>query len=230
MKINPKQIIVALDFDTLSEVKEIISFLDPNKFRVKVGKQLFISLGPSIIDFLHDEGFDVFLDLKLHDIPNTVSKALNNIFNKNIWMTNIHLLGGKKMSLASVKKKGERKSLLIGVTILTSLDNSFLKEIGIKMTLDELILKLADNSQKYGLDGVVCAVKDVKNIKKKFKNLLTVTPGIRMRVDANDQARSASLKSAVEVKSDFMVMGREITEAKDKAKVIAELESYIIDL
>ena len=105
MKINPKQIIVALDFDNFKEVKETISFLDPNKFRVKVGKELFISQGPKILDFLHSEGFDIFLDLKLHDIPNTVSKALKNIFDKNIWMTNIHLLGGKKMSLALLTQK-----------------------------------------------------------------------------------------------------------------------------
>lgn len=228
MKINPKQIIVALDFDNFKEVKETISFLDPNKFRVKVGKELFISQGPKILDFLHSEGFDIFLDLKLHDIPNTVSKALKNIFDKNIWMTNIHLLGGKKMSLAAVDAKGISETLLIGVTILTSLEESFLKEIGIKMTLDELILKLASNSQQYGLDGVVCAVEDVKKIKKNFKDMLTITPGIRMKVDATDQVRSSSLQNAVEVKSDFMVMGREITQAKDKADMIEELESYII--
>ena len=228
MKIKPKQIIVALDFDTTKEVKETISLLDPKKFRVKVGKQLFTSQGPKIIDMLHDEGFDIFLDLKLHDIPNTVSKALKNIFNKNIWMTNIHLLGGEKMSLASVDAKGGRESLLVGVTILTSLENSFLKEIGIEMTLDELVLKLTSNSQKYGLDGVVCSVNDVRNIKKNFKNLLTVTPGIRMKVDSNDQVRSSTLRNAVEANSDFMVMGREITASEDKSDMIAELESYII--
>tara|TARA_Y100000022_G_scaffold199550_1_gene212296 strand:+ start:298 stop:987 length:690 start_codon:yes stop_codon:yes gene_type:complete len=228
MKIKPKQIIVALDFDSTKEVKETISLLDPKKFRVKVGKQLFTSQGPKIIDMLHDEGFDIFLDLKLHDIPNTVSKALKNIFNKNIWMTNIHLLGGEKMSLASVDAKGGRESLLVGVTILTSLENSFLKEIGIEMTLDELVLKLTSNSQKYGLDGVVCSVNDVRNIKKNFKNLLTVTPGIRMKVDSNDQVRSSTLRNAVEANSDFMVMGREITASEDKSDMIAELESYII--
>ncbi len=228
MKIKPKQIIVALDFDSPKEVKETISLLDPKKFRVKVGKQLFTSQGPKIIDMLHDEGFDIFLDLKLHDIPNTVSKALKNIFNKNIWMTNIHLLGGEKMSLASVNAKRGRKSLLVGVTILTSLENSFLKEIGIEMTLDELVLKLTSNSQKYGLDGVVCSVNDVRNIKKNFKNLLTVTPGIRMKVDSNDQVRSSTLRNAVEANSDFMVMGREITASEDKSDMIAELESYII--
>tara|TARA_B100000035_G_scaffold277489_1_gene255809 strand:+ start:2616 stop:3305 length:690 start_codon:yes stop_codon:yes gene_type:complete len=228
MKIKPKQIIVALDFDSTKEVKETISLLDPKKFRVKVGKQLFTSQGPKIIDMLHDEGFDIFLDLKLHDIPNTVSKALKNIFNKNIWMTNIHLLGGEKMSLASVDAKGGRESLLVGVTILTSLENSFLKEIGIEMTLDELVLKLTSNSQKYGLDGVVCSVNDVRNIKKNFKNLLTVTPGIRMKVDSNDQVRSSTLRNAVEANSDFMVMGREITASENKSDMIAELESYII--
>ena len=228
MKIKPKQIIVALDLNSFNEVKDAIAYLDPNKFRIKVGKQLFISQGPQILDFIHEKGFDIFLDLKLHDIPNTVSKALLNIFKKKIWMTNIHLLGGEKMSRAAIEAKKDFDSILVGVTILTSLDEKFLLEMGIKKSLNDVVLKLAGDANKIGLDGVVCAVKDVKTIKQKFKNIITVTPGIRMKVIDDDQIRTSSLKSALDAKSDFMVLGREITEAKNKSEMIAELESYII--
>ena len=174
MKIKPKQIIVALDLNSFNEVKDAIAYLDPNKFRIKVGKQLFISQGPQILDFIHEKGFDIFLDLKLHDIPNTVSKALLNIFKKKIWMTNIHLLGGEKMSGAAMEAKKDFDSILVGVTILTSLDEKFLLEMGIKKSLNDVVLKLAGDANKIGLDGVICVVKDVKTIKQKFKNIITV--------------------------------------------------------
>lgn len=221
-------IFCALDFSDLNQTIEFTDIIKNDIGGIKLGLEFFASNGPAGVEKLKKFKLPIFLDLKLHDIPNTVSKALKNIFNKNIWMTNIHLLGGEKMSLASVDAKGGRESLLVGVTILTSLENSFLKEIGIEMTLDELVLKLTSNSQKYGLDGVVCSVNDVRNIKKNFKNLLTVTPGIRMKVDSNDQVRSSTLRNAVEANSDFMVMGREITASEDKSDMIAELESYII--
>ena len=132
------------------------------------------------------------------------------------------------MSRAAIEAKKDFDSILVGVTILTSLDEKFLLEMGIKKSLNDVVLKLAGDANKIGLDGVVCAVKDVKTIKQKFKNIITVTPGIRMKVIDDDQIRTSSLKSALDAKSDFMVLGREITEAKNKSEMIAELESYII--
>ena len=125
MKIlKPKQIIVALDFDSIEEVSSIVNLLDPDLYRLKVGKQLFASQGPKILEDLNRQGFDIFLDLKLHDIPNTVYKALKNLLNHKVWMTNIHLLGGEEMIQAAKEARdhAESEALLIGVTILTSLD------------------------------------------------------------------------------------------------------------
>jgi len=229
--LNPKQTIVALDFNSYEEVNKLTRHLDPEKFRLKIGKQLFSNEGPFILDKLHNEGFEIFLDLKLHDIPNTVYKALKNIYGHGVWMTNIHLLGGHEMIKAAQKARLEsnKEAFLVGVTILTSIDEKQLKRIGFKDTVPQLVKKLASEAKKSLLDGVVCSAQEAKELKKTFgKDFLLVTPGIRINSQKGDQSRVTSLKEAINNGSDYLVLGREISEADDIPKMIKDIESYII--
>ncbi len=230
IKINKKQIIVGLDCDTEEEVEAILTLLDPNLYRVKVGKQLFMNCGPNIIEQINNFGFEIFLDLKLHDIPNTVSKALQNILKLNIWMTNIHLSGGREMIEASVNKIKEfnNETLLVGVTVLTSLDNKNIEEIGFYRNTEESTLVLAKLGKEIGIDGVVASLNSVSEIKTTFGNdFLTVTPGIRMQQNDEDQKRSGSLFDAIQFGTNFVVVGRELTQAKNKTEVINQFNSLI---
>ncbi len=229
--LKPKQVLVALDFDSYEQAIAVSRNLDPNKFRLKVGKQLFSAEGPKILDNFHKQGFEVFLDLKLHDIPNTVYKTLKNIFSFGVWMTNIHLLGGIEMIQAAKEAQldSDKENLLIGVTVLTSLKDSHLKEIGIMKDINSLVSKLSLAAKQASLDGVVCSVHEVKKIKKDFGlDFLTVTPGIRLKQEKGDQMRVASLETAVKENTDYIVLGREISQAEDISKMINKLESYII--
>ena len=210
IKINKKQIIVGLDCDTEEEVEAILTLLDPNLYRVKVGKQLFMNCGPNIIEKINNFGFEIFLDLKLHDIPNTVSKALQNILKLNIWMTNIHLSGGREMIEASVNKIKEfnNETLLVGVTVLTSLDDKNIEEIGFYRNTEESTLVLAKLGKEIGIDGVVASLNSVSEIKTTFGNdFVTVTPGIRMQQNDEDQKRSGSLFDAIQFGTNFVVVG-----------------------
>ena len=230
IKINKKQIIVGLDCDTEEEVEAILTLLDPNLYRVKVGKQLFMNCGPNIIEKINNFGFEIFLDLKLHDIPNTVSKALQNILKLNIWMTNIHLSGGREMIEASVNKIKEfnNETLLVGVTILTSLDDKNIEEIGFYRNTEESTLVLAKLGKEIGIDGVVASLNSVSEIKTTFGNdFVTVTPGIRMQQSDEDQKRSGSLFDAIQFGTNFVVVGRELTQAKNKTEVINQFNSLI---
>ena len=230
IKINKKQIIVGLDCDTEEEVEAILTLLDPNLYRVKVGKQLFMNCGPNIIEKINNFGFEIFLDLKLHDIPNTVSKALQNILKLNIWMTNIHLSGGREMIEASVNKIKEfnNETLLVGVTVLTSLDDKNIEEIGFYRNTEESTLVLAKLGKEIGIDGVVASLNSVSEIKTTFGNdFVTVTPGIRMQRSDEDQKRSGSLFDAIQFGTNFVVVGRELTQAKNKTEVINQFNSLI---
>tara|TARA_B100000212_G_scaffold117999_2_gene88104 strand:+ start:1789 stop:2490 length:702 start_codon:yes stop_codon:yes gene_type:complete len=230
IKINKKQIIVGLDCDTEEEVETILTLLDPNLYRVKVGKQLFMNCGPNIIEKINNFGFEIFLDLKLHDIPNTVSKALQNILKLNIWMTNIHLSGGREMIEASVNKIKEfnNETLLVGVTVLTSLDDKNIEEIGFYRNTEESTLVLAKLGKEIGIDGVVASLNSVSEIKTTFGNdFVTVTPGIRMQQNDEDQKRSGSLFDAIQFGTNFVVVGRELTQAKNKTEVINQFNSLI---
>ena len=230
IKINKKQIIVGLDCDTEEEVETILTLLDPNLYRVKVGKQLFMNCGPNIIEKINNFGFEIFLDLKLHDIPNTVSKALQNILKLNIWMTNIHLSGGREMIEASVNKIKEfnNETLLVGVTVLTSLDDKNIEEIGFYRNTEESTLVLAKLGKEIGIDGVVASLNSVSEIKTTFGNdFVTVTPGIRMQQNDEDQKRSGSLFDAIQFGTNFVVVGRELTQAINKTEVINQFNSLI---
>ena len=229
--LNPKQIIVALDFDSLEEASSVVELLDPKIYRLKIGKQLYASQGPKILEKLNQQGFDIFLDLKLHDIPNTIYKAMKNLLNYKVWMTNIHLLGGEEMIQAAREAKEDTKSetLLIGVTVLTSLDSYNIKNLGFDVTIPDLVKILSLSAKKNKMDGVVCSALEVPEIKKNLgEDFITVTPGIRIQQDNDDQSRVATLKEATKNGSDFIVLGRELTSSKDISKMIKKVESYII--
>ena len=231
IKLKPKQAIIALDVDSLTEVEGLIDEIDKDLFRIKVGKQLFSSKGPHAVEELIALGFDVFLDLKLHDIPNTVSKSLENICNLGVWMTNIHLLGGKEMieEATSIVKKVNNNLVLVGVTILTSLNNNNLSELGFGFGPEELALKLAKLGKETGIDGVVCSIQDISGIKASSANdFLTVTPGVRMVQENNDQKRSGSIYEAIQFGTDYVVLGREITKSENPKEVLKKIESLIV--
>ena len=232
MKIlKPKQIIVALDFDSLEEVNSIVKLLDSEIYRLKIGKQLYAAEGPKVLEILNKKGFEIFLDLKLHDIPNTVYKALKNLLNYEVWMTNIHLLGGSEMIQAAREAKEHTKSetLLIGVSVLTSLSEKNIKDIGFKIEIPELVKILSTSGSLNKIDGVVCSVKEVPEIKKNLgKDFITVTPGIRIQQKNDDQLRVATLEEAIKNGSDYIVLGREITASNNISKMIKKVESYII--
>jgi len=232
MKIlKPKQIIVALDFDSFKEASSVVKLLDPEIYRLKIGKQLYASEGPKILETLNKLGFDIFLDLKLHDIPNTVYKALKNLLDQKIWMTNIHLLGGKEMIQAAreAKKHVKSEALLIGVTVLTSLNGKNIKNMGFNIQIPELVKILSKSAKENNIDGVVCSAKEVPEVKRNLgKDFITVTPGIRILQNNSDQSRVTTLEEATKNGSDYIVLGREITLSKNIPKMIKKVESYII--
>ena len=231
VKLKPKQTIIALDVSSLEEIKSLLAIIDKDLFRLKVGKQLFTSQGPKAIDELRSLGFDVFLDLKLHDIPNTVSKSLANICNLGVWMSNIHLLGGQEMiEAASSTVKGlNSEMILVGVTILTSLNENNLVELGFNSSAEEIAINLAKLGKQNGIDGVVCSIEDISGIKASLGgDFLSVTPGVRMIQDINDQKRAGSIYDAIQFGTDFVVVGREITQAKNPEGVLKKIESLIV--
>ena len=197
--------------------------LDPNICRLKVGNQLFTSSGPKILKTLHDKGFEIFLDLKFHDIPNTVYESVRSAANLGVWMINVHASGGSKMLDASKKalEGFDKPPLLVGVTILTSISEEILTEIGFN-NLDKQVMRLTKLAQRSGLDGVVCAASDASKVKQACgESFLTVTPGIRPRdADLNDQSRTSTPKEAIANGSDFLVIGRPITGSEDPTNAL----------
>ena len=200
--------------------------LDPKICRLKVGNQLFTSSGPKILKTLHDKGFEIFLDLKFHDIPNTVYESVRSAANLGVWMINVHASGGSKMLDASKKalEGFDKPPLLIGVTILTSISEEILKEIGFN-NLDKQVMRLTKLTQRSGLDGVVCAASDASKVKQTCgESFLTVTPGIRPKdADLNDQSRTSTPKEAIANGSDFLVIGRPITGSEDPTNALENI-------
>lgn len=219
------RIIIPLDMEYTSAVS-IADKLDPNICRLKVGNQLFTSSGPKIVKTLHDKGFEIFLDLKFHDIPNTVYESVRSAANLGVWMINVHASGGSKMLDASKKalEGFDKPPLLIGVTILTSISEEILTEIGFN-NLDKQVMRLTKLAQRSGLDGVVCAASDASKLKQTCgESFLTVTPGIRPRdADLNDQSRTSTPKEAIANGSDFLVIGRPITGSEDPTNALENI-------
>ena len=223
------KIIIPLDLEYANAIK-LAKELDPKICRLKIGSQLFTSSGPKIVKEFSNLGFDIFLDLKFHDIPNTVYEAVKSSADLGVWMVNVHASGGREMLDAAKKALDGYKNppLLIGVTLLTSLSEESLIDIGLT-SLPEQVLRLAGLVKEMGLNGVVCAPSDITSIKNKFgKEFLTVTPGIRpSKSNFNDQRRVATPSEAIESGSDFIVIGRPITESKNPCSALERIHKEI---
>lgn len=224
-------VVVALDFDQPEKAISLAERIDPEQCRLKVGKELFTVGGPALVDSLQKLGFDVFLDLKFHDIPNTVAKACAAAASLGVWMLNVHCSGGSKMMQAAREAidGSVHKPLLIGVTVLTSSGQQEMSEINVNRPVQDQVLHLAALANKSGLDGVVCSAQEAAGIKVVTRpDFVTVTPGIRPEWAAKgDQNRIMTPKMAVENKADYLVIGRPVTQADDPLvaleKIIAEL-------
>jgi orotidine-5'-phosphate decarboxylase len=210
-------IVVALDYPTPAQAIEMAKQLDPLKCRVKVGKELFTASGPAILEQLHKLNFDVFLDLKFHDIPNTCAGAVAAAAELGVWMVNVHASGGERMMNAAAEAIANKnnKPILIAVTVLTSMEQSDLAGIGLNISPQQQVERLAKLSKQSGMDGVVSSAQEIQLIKELCGNdFLTVTPGIRPAGSAaGDQRRIMTPQQAVSVGGDFLVIGRPITQA-----------------
>jgi len=219
-------IIVALDMES-KRALELAKKLNPQECKVKVGSQLFTADGPIIIDKLNELGFDIFLDLKFHDIPNTVKKAVEVAIKMGVWMLNVHSLGGKEMLRAAyeVVEKVSIKPLLVGVTVLTSLNDKSLKEVGLGLNTEDQVLLLAELCQTEGLNGVVCSANELSVLRKHLEeDFLLVTPGIRSSGQENDdQKRISTASEAISNGADYIVIGREISNEIDPSEKIRQI-------
>ena len=226
-----KKIIVALDFSDKESANCFVNRLSPDSCGVKVGKELFLIGGPSFVESLVAKGFSVFLDLKFHDIPNTVAKACVNASNMGIWMLNVHALGGKEMLVAARESipRGQGNPLLIAVTILTSLDDSDLLELGFNEALNPLVNNLTRLAKISHYDGVVCSAKEAFEIRAIHgDDFLRITPGIRLAIDNRDeQKRVMTPADAVTNGASFLVIGRSITRSDKPMDVIASINKQI---
>ncbi len=227
---SPK-VLVALDYADSSSALQFVEKLSPSLCRLKVGKELFAVSGPQFIKELVKRGFDVFLDLKYHDIPNTVAKAVQAAAKLGVWMVNVHALGGRKMMEAAREalSNSEHKPLLIAVTVLTSMEQSDLSEIGLQGTPEENVLRLASLAKSSGMDGVVCSAQEVARLRQTFDaSFCLVTPGIRPDGSSqDDQKRIMTPKKAMEAGSSFLVIGRPITQSNDPVATLTRINSSL---
>ena len=220
-KVSAPRLLVAMDYSDEAPCLNLARQLDPRLCRLKVGKELFTSCGPAVVEKLQNLGFDVFLDLKFHDIPNTVAKAVHAAAELGVWMVNVHAMGGMRMmeAAAAALSPYDQKPLLIGVTVLTSMDTSDLRSVGIAAAAEDHVLRLAGLTRDSGLDGVVCSAQEARALRGSFgQGFVLVTPGIRPEgTSASDQRRIVTPRAALEAGSDYLVVGRPITEAQDPA-------------
>ena len=222
-----RRIIVPLDVPDAGAALALAARLDNKLCRVKVGKELFVAAGPEVVARLQERGFEVFLDLKFHDIPNTVAGACRAAARLGVWMMNVHASGGEAMLRAAREaiESVARPPLLIGVTILTSLSDADLERIGLTGSVMDNVERLARLSRTCGLDGVVCSAQEAKLVRKATgDDFILVTPGIRLESDgAHDQARIVTPVDAVRLGANYLVIGRSITQASDPAAKLAEI-------
>lgn len=222
------KLIVALDFESELEALKLIDKLNPESCALKVGSELFTRLGTHFVEQLVKKQFKVFLDLKFHDIPNTVAKACKAGAELGVWMMNVHAAGGMKMMEAAkkaIEPYGTDRPILIAVTVLTSFNQNELMSIGINTPIIEHVNKLAVLAKESGLDGVVSSAQEVKTIKAACgSQFITVTPGIRLTSDSkDDQSRVMNPKQALNEGSDYLVVGRPITQSPNPQLVVAEI-------
>ncbi len=225
------RVIIPLDFADANQALNLAQQLDPDSCKLKVGKELFTHTGPNLVEKLVESGFDVFLDLKYHDIPNTVAKACQAAASLGVWMVNVHASGGRPMLEAAREaiEQSSNKPLLIAVTILTSLSEADLHDVGINDHVEEQVLRLASLTKDCGLDGVVCSAKEVEPINHKLGNeFCLVTPGIRpAQASQDDQKRVMTPAEAIKAGSHYLVIGRPITQAADPLQALENINAEI---
>jgi orotidine-5'-phosphate decarboxylase len=230
--VKGSRVIVALDNFDRQYLLALVDQLTPAQCRLKIGKEMFCREGPALVRTLTARGFDVFLDLKYHDIPNTVAQAVRAAADLGVWMVNVHASGGRRMMTAAaeaLQAVGEGRPLLTAVTVLTSMDASDLADIGISETPQQHVARLARLAFDCGLDGVVCSAQEATALKAQLgRDFVLVTPGVRPQGSAaGDQRRTATPSQAVAMGSDFLVIGRPITQAENPAAMLAAINAEI---
>jgi orotidine-5'-phosphate decarboxylase len=227
---DPK-IIVALDYPNAEAAKALSSQLDPQRCRLKIGKELFTRSGPTIVESLVNDGFDIFLDLKYHDIPNTVAKACAAATDLGVWMLNVHALGGAAMMSAAREAIGQSsdRPSLIAVTLLTSMDQTTFEQLGLKGNIGDTVLRLAKLADESGLDGVVCSAQEATKLRQQHSSeFQLITPGIRpANSEQGDQHRTMTPAEAIAAGSSYLVIGRPITAAADPMAALAAIEDSL---
>ena len=218
-------IIVAIDETNFEIASEVIESLDPKKCMVKIGSVAFNAIGHKIIRFAAEKGFEIFLDLKLHDIPNTVKKSIKGLSSLPIKMLTIHTSGGKDMMKAAMEAASGTRIKVFGVTALTSLNNDDTNQIFQRST-SEQVNAMLDLAEEAGIDGVVCSPHELKLVSK--RNLLSITPGIRLQESNDDQKRVMTPREATDLGADYLVIGRPITASKDIKKSLNEIYQSLI--
>lgn len=222
------RLIVALDFPNVRQAEELVSQLEPAACRLKVGKELFVRGGPQLLERLQARGFEIFLDLKFHDIPNTVAGACRAAAELGVWMVNVHALGGSAMMQAAREAiaAASAQPLLIAVTVLTSHDTASLQELGLAAPVD-LVPRLAHLAHQAGMDGVVCSAREASLLRaQEGSSFCLVTPGIRpASAAADDQHRVMTAQAALAAGADYLVVGRPITAAPDPMAALAALQA-----
>ncbi|WP_101775936.1 orotidine-5'-phosphate decarboxylase [Pasteurella oralis] len=226
------KVIVALDYEKEAEALALVDQIDPSLCRLKVGKEMFTTLGTKFVKALHNRNFDVFLDLKFHDIPNTVARAVRSAADLGVWMVDLHASGGLRM-MEEAKKilepYGKDAPMLISVTVLTSMEDLDLLQIGINASPMEQVIRLANLTQRAGLDGVVCSPQEVEILRANCgKNFKLITPGIRpIGSDFGDQRRVMTPAGAIQAGSDYLVIGRPITQAENPAEMLKAINASL---
>jgi orotidine-5'-phosphate decarboxylase len=226
-----KPLIVALDFSDAGAALTLAERLDPTQCRVKVGKELFTSAGPQVVKDLVKRGFAVFLDLKFHDIPNTVAGACRAAADLGCWMMNVHAAGGDAMLSAARTALGDAadRPLLIAVTVLTSFDEATLHAVGVSGSLAAQVARLAALSADAGLDGVVCSPLEIEMLRaQRGPGFKLVTPGVRPAASGqDDQVRVATPAAAISAGASYLVVGRPVTQAADPLAALAAINAEI---
>jgi orotidine-5'-phosphate decarboxylase len=227
---DPK-IIIALDYPTSAPALALAERLDASACRLKVGKELFTASGPAVLEQLMQRGFEVFLDLKFHDIPNTTAQACKAAAELGVWMVNVHALGGRKMleAAANAVANSSKPPKLIAVTMLTSMAQADLADIGITESPAEMVLRLATLTRDSGLDGVVCSAQEASLLRERLgKSFCLVTPGIRpAQASLDDQSRVMTPQAALQAGSSYLVIGRPITQSADPLQALLNINLEI---
>jgi orotidine-5'-phosphate decarboxylase len=229
---NDPRVLVALDYAEAASARAFVARVQPELCGLKVGKELFVTAGPAFVEELVAAGFKVFLDLKFHDIPNTVAQACKAAANLGVWMVNVHAAGGPRMLVAAREalQAFRQRPRLIAVTVLTSMGEAELRAIGIEVSAEQQVLRLAKLSREADLDGVVCSAREATLLREQIgQDFLLVTPGIRPAGSAQgDQTRILTPREAVAAGADYLVIGRPITQADNPIAALHAINTELV--